>query len=85
MIQKLKIKFSWFLSLLGIRIAFLRFLIQTKDNSRLLFAGVGIILFWRGVWIAADQYLFPENLNLSLIASIILGAAIIISMKIKNL
>jgi len=57
------------------------------ETIKLLFTGVGIILFWRGVWLAADTYLFPapEQVNYSIVTSIIAGAAIIIWMKHKNI
>lgn len=57
------------------------------ESFKLLFTGVGIILFWRGIWLAADTYLFPgdDNVNLSIAVSVVAGAAIIIWMKHKNI
>jgi len=60
---------------------------EMKESLKLLFTGVGIILFWRGIWLAADTYLFPEpeQVNLSIAVSCIVGAGIIIWMKHKNI
>jgi low affinity Fe/Cu permease len=54
--------------------------LEDKTRSRLsrnpllyaLLGGIGIILFWRGVWHAADE------LNLSSISSIIIGVTILL-------
>ena len=35
--------------------------------------GFAIVSFWRGVWGLMDLYLFPNNLQLSLIVSILIG------------
>lgn len=56
-----------------------------KESLKLLFTGVGIILFWRGIWLAADTYLFPDHVNISIGISVVVGAAIIIWMKHKNI
>ena len=37
-----------------------------------------VISFWRGVWGLMDEYLFPENLQLSLWASVFIGLGILI-------
>jgi hypothetical protein len=58
-----------------------------RESLKLLFTGVGIILFWRGIWLAADTYLFPEeeDVNISIAISVLAGAGIIIWMKHKNI
>ena len=42
-----------------------------------LLVGFALIFFWRGVWMLADFYLFPDNPNISAIASIIIGMFIL--------
>lgn len=39
--------------------------------------GVAIILFWRGVWILADIFLFPNDMLLSAAISLIAGLFIL--------
>lgn len=50
---------------------------KRRTNLRLIFAGVAIIMFWRGLWGLMDLYLFPENLTLSYSVSATIGLAII--------
>ncbi|MBN2331069.1 MAG: hypothetical protein JXC85_04580 [Candidatus Aenigmarchaeota archaeon] len=38
-----------------------------------------VISFWRGVWGLQEEYLFPHDRQLSLIASIIIGLSILIA------
>ena len=40
--------------------------------------GAAIILFWRGIWALADQYLFPNNSTVSALASLFIGLGILI-------
>ncbi|MGE3278793.1 MAG: hypothetical protein AB7J40_03280 [Candidatus Altimarinota bacterium] len=42
-----------------------------------LLTGLGIIIFWRGVWGLVDLYLFPGNLPLSFTFSIFIGLMIV--------
>lgn len=56
-----------------------------KESIRLLFTGLGIILFWRGIWNFADDYLIPEYPGLSNFLSVAIGATIIVWMKHKNI
>jgi len=52
-----------------------------KKKRGLLFViliGFAVISFWRGIWGLMDVYLFPSNYSLSLIASVIIGLAILI-------
>ena len=44
-----------------------------------LIIGTAVILFWRGVWGLFDLYLFPDNLLLRYLVSLILGLAILIT------
>jgi hypothetical protein len=49
--------------------------------QRILFAIViafAVISFWRGAWGLLDEYLFPEHLQLSLWASVIIGIVILV-------
>jgi hypothetical protein len=54
-----------------------------KQISITIILAFAIISFWRGVWGLMDLYLFPNNLTLSLITSIVIGVAIIYSIKGK--
>lgn len=56
-----------------------------KESARLLFTGLGIILFWRGIWNFADEYLLPNDPLPSNLLSVAIGATIIIWMKHKNI
>lgn len=42
-----------------------------------LITGIGIIIFWRGIWGLLDVYLFPDNPALSYIISTIGGLLIL--------
>jgi len=55
------------------------------ESVKLLFTGLGIILFWRGIWNLADEYLFTEDPIFSNLLSVAIGATIIIWMKHKNI
>lgn len=55
---------------------------QMKSKHQTIFAVViafAVISFWRGVWGLMDEYLFPDNYQLSLWASLVLGLAILIA------
>ncbi|MCK5590915.1 MAG: hypothetical protein KAI72_03065 [Candidatus Pacebacteria bacterium] len=39
--------------------------------------GVSIMLFWRGTWILADEFIFPNNLLLSAVVSLTVGLFIL--------
>ncbi len=55
---------------------------QMKLKHQTIFAVViafAVISFWRGVWGLMDEYLFPDNYQLSLWASLILGLAILVA------
>lgn len=41
-----------------------------------LVSGLGLIIFWRGVWGILDVYLFPENPALSHVISMALGLTV---------
>lgn len=47
-----------------------------KMHHQVLFSlliGVGVITFWRGLWVLLDIYLFPGNIELSAWLSLIIG------------
>jgi Fuseless len=51
-----------------------------KDRHKLLFAvliGVGIVAFWRGMWMMMDTLFFPETPWISGVFSILLGLTIL--------
>jgi len=50
---------------------------KRRTNLYLIFAGVAIIMFWRGLWGLMDLYLFPGNPALSYFISAIAGITII--------
>ncbi len=55
---------------------------EMKTKHQILFAvliAFAVISFWRGVWGLMDQYLFPENYQLSLWVSLIVGLLILVS------
>ena len=43
--------------------------------------GAAIILFWRGIWALADQYLFPDHATISAFSSLFIGMGILILSK----
>lgn len=53
-------------------------------NIGYLLLAAGIVLIWRGVWGLADMYLFPNNLILSYIISIIVGILILLFSNFKQ-
>ena len=55
---------------------------KMKTKGQILFAlliGFAVVSFWRGVWELQDIYLFPENHELSLWTSLIIGIVILAS------
>lgn len=46
-------------------------------NLETIFAAVGVVLVWRGVWGLLDHYLFPNNPDLSYIASLCIGLVVL--------
>jgi hypothetical protein len=50
---------------------------KIKEVGRTIIVAFAIILFWRGVWGLMDVFLFPNNLMLSYIISIIVGVLIL--------
>ncbi|MCK4649887.1 hypothetical protein KAT36_01515 [Candidatus Pacearchaeota archaeon] len=52
-----------------------------KKASLTLLIAFAIISFWRGIWGIMDIYLFPKNLLLSFISSILIGIIIVYSTK----
>lgn len=56
-------------------------IIQMKSKHQILFAiliAFAVVSFWRGVWGLMDEYLFPNNYQLSLWISLVLGVVILI-------
>jgi hypothetical protein len=43
-----------------------------------LIIAFAVISFWRGIWGLMDVYLFPNNLPMSFIASLVIGLVILI-------
>jgi Fuseless len=52
-----------------------------KSRIEAFLVGSAIILFWRGIWALADQFLFPSHATLSAIASLLIGLGILIMSK----
>jgi hypothetical protein len=55
---------------------------QMKLKHQTVFAVViafAVISFWRGIWGLMDLYLFPDNYQLSLWASVVLGIVILVA------
>ena len=52
-----------------------------KSRFEAFCVGSAIILFWRGVWALADQFLFPDHATISAIASLFIGLGILILSK----
>lgn len=54
---------------------------KMKSKHQIFFAIViafAVISFWRGIWGLMDEYLFPNNYQLSLWISLIVGLSILI-------
>ena len=49
-----------------------------KKFSFTLLVGIAVVSFWRGIWVLMDEYLFPQNIFLSGIISIIVGILVFI-------
>ncbi|MBP6981750.1 hypothetical protein KBB25_03175 [Candidatus Gracilibacteria bacterium] len=52
-----------------------------KSRFEAFLVGAAIILFWRGIWNLADEYLFPDHPTLSAFASLMIGMGILILSK----
>ena len=50
-----------------------------KEHSNIskILIGIAIVLFWRGVWLLSDLYLFPNDNFLSGISSIFIALLIL--------
>ncbi len=48
-----------------------------KKTLYLIITGIGIVLFWRGIWLLLDEFLFPNNLVLSASISVVVGLLIL--------
>ncbi len=49
-----------------------------KSRIEAFFVGAAIILFWRGIWALADNFLFPDFPVISAFTSLFLGIGILI-------
>lgn len=47
------------------------------SNLHAIITAVALIMLWRGVWGLMDNYLFPENPDLSFVFSILAGLLIL--------
>lgn len=52
------------------------FLVQEPAIRRAILLGIAAILVWRGVWLLADLFIFPDNLPLSGVTTIAVGLII---------
>ena len=50
---------------------------HSHSNLYSVIVGAAIILFWRGVWILADIFLFPNDMLLSASVSLLAGLFIL--------
>lgn len=48
---------------------------------RVLSIAIAVVFFWRGVWGLMDLYIFPDNLTLSYIISLVIGLGILTSTR----
>jgi hypothetical protein len=54
---------------------------RMKSHHQTIFAliiAIAVISLWRGIWGLMDEYLFPNNYELSLWISVAIGLAILI-------
>ena len=54
---------------------------KLKDILYVVLIGFSIVAFWRGVWGLMDLYLFPNNILLSYVVSILFSITILYSTK----
>jgi len=52
-------------------------LIKKHPDLHSLITGIALIIFWRGIWMLMDIYIFPNNETLSAITSIAIGLFIL--------
>jgi len=57
---------------------------EIKKIAKFMIVAIGGVLFWRGAWIACDIYLFPNNIELSMLVSLVTGLIIIFTTDYKN-
>jgi len=51
---------------------------KVKNRTiKALLVATGVVLFWRGAWGLMDLYLFPNNLPLSFVSSLLLGILVL--------
>ena len=50
---------------------------RLRKIPQVLVIGIAVVLFWRGIWGLADEFIFPHNYLLSSIVSVIIALAIL--------
>jgi Fuseless len=51
---------------------------RLKKLAEAMAVGTGIIMFWRGIWLLADTYLYPESPWVSAMISLFAGILILL-------
>jgi|GEM_PF-4996767 len=51
---------------------------RLKKVTEAMAVGTGIILFWRGIWLLADTYLYPSHAGVSATISLFVGILILL-------
>ena len=51
---------------------------RLKKVSEAMAVGTGIIMFWRGLWLLADTYLYPNDAWVSATISLFIGILILL-------
>jgi hypothetical protein len=54
-------------------------------NLRTILVALMVVMFWRGAWGVMDLYLFPDNQELSLIASLVIGLLLLFVINHRKL
>jgi hypothetical protein len=51
---------------------------RLKKVTEAMAVGTGIIMFWRGIWLLADTYLYPSHDWVSAVISLFMGILILL-------
>lgn len=54
-------------------------------NLRTVLVALMVVMFWRGAWGLMDLYLFPDNQELSLVASLVIGLLLLFVINHRKL
>ncbi len=54
---------------------------RVQEGIDAIIISTGIVLYWRGIWMIADVYLFPDSYFLSAIVSFVGGVLILLLTK----